>query len=64
MTSRRALDMGMDSTKYLKDNDSYSFFKKPERRCGKGPTGTNVNDVMILGGVGEVREGRTEELGT
>jgi glycerate 2-kinase len=47
-TFRRSRDLGMDARKYLKNNDSYSFFSRVGGLVFTGPTGTNVNDVTIL----------------
>jgi hydroxypyruvate reductase len=38
----------VDAAKYLKRNDSYTFFKKIGGHIKTGPTGTNVNDLYIL----------------
>jgi len=46
-TLKRASDIGMDPAKYLKNNDSYHFFKKLNDLIITGPTGTNVNDIMV-----------------
>ena len=48
MTLKRASDMGMEPVNYLKDNDSYHFFKNLNDTILTGPTGTNVNDIMVL----------------
>ncbi len=46
-TIKMAAYMGLDAERFLRDNDSYAFF----RRLGSGhiiaPQGTNVNDVMV-----------------
>ena len=34
--------------KYLKNNDSYNYFKKLGDSIKTGPTGTNVGDLVIL----------------
>ena len=39
---------GMDPQTYLKNNDSYHFFKKTDDLLITGPTGTNVMDIQIL----------------
>ncbi|MEW6109499.1 MAG: glycerate kinase [Nitrospirota bacterium] len=44
----KARNAGLDPSKYLEDNDSYSFFKKTEDLLITGPTGTNVMDLQIL----------------
>lgn len=44
---------GLDAADYLAAFDSYGFFQELERRSGEralittGPTGTNVNDIML-----------------
>ena len=38
----------VDAVKYLKRNDSYTFFKKVGGHIKTGPTGTNVNDLYVL----------------
>ena len=47
-TARRARKKGIDPEKYLKNNDSYNFFKKAGGLVVTGPTGTNVMDVQIM----------------
>ena len=39
---------GMDPEAYLKNNDSYHFFKKTGDLLITGPTGTNVMDIQIV----------------
>ena len=39
---------GMDPEIFLENNDSYSYFSRLGSLLKTGPTGTNVNDVMIL----------------
>lgn len=48
MTMRRAKESGIDPKEHLANNDSYNFFKKMHDLIITGPTGTNVNDIMIL----------------
>lgn len=43
----RGLKKGLDADNLLRENDSYSFFEKLDDLVVTGPTGTNVNDVMI-----------------
>ncbi|MEK6726756.1 MAG: glycerate kinase [Deltaproteobacteria bacterium] len=49
-----AKKFGLDPVEYLKNNDSYNFFKKLDYHTGPrnhlviGPTGTNVMDVQII----------------
>ena len=40
--------LGLDINQYLKNNDSYHFFKKTGDLIITGKTGTNVMDVIIL----------------
>jgi len=46
-TAERARKKDMDIRAYLKKNDSNSFFKKLGDEIITGPTGTNVNDLVI-----------------
>ena len=46
-TYARAKAKGLDPEGYLEDNDSHSFFRTTGGLLVTGPTGTNVNDVMI-----------------
>ena len=46
-TVERALAAGLDPQRYLDDNDSNVFFGSLGDLIVTGPTGTNVNDVMI-----------------
>lgn len=39
---------GLDVSTYLKENDSYHFFKRLKSLVMTGPTGTNVMDIAIL----------------
>jgi len=43
----RARDMGMDPERLLADNDSYRLFDGLGDLLRTGPTGTNVNDLVI-----------------
>ncbi|MEM3591947.1 MAG: glycerate kinase [Candidatus Bathyarchaeia archaeon] len=47
-TIYRSKKMGLDAEKYLRNNDSYSFFKALGDLIYTGPTGTNVNDLTLL----------------
>ena len=47
-TITRARQMGLDSVKFLENNDSYHFFEKLGDLLITGPTRTNVMDVRIL----------------
>jgi glycerate 2-kinase len=43
----RATKLGLDPSAFLQNNDSNTFFKKLGGLIVTGPTGTNVNDIMI-----------------
>ncbi|MEW6602605.1 MAG: glycerate kinase [Nitrospirota bacterium] len=47
-TVRNAKAAGIDPSEYLKNNDSYNFFKKAGGLFVTGPTGTNVMDLQIV----------------
>lgn len=47
-TVSRGHKLGMSAEDYLRNNDSYSFLKRTGDLVKTGPTGTNVNDVIIL----------------
>jgi len=47
-TLRRAAKMNLHVEEYLRNNDSYNFFKPIGDLIFTGPTGTNVNDVMLI----------------
>jgi glycerate-2-kinase len=44
----RARARGLDPSKYLSENDSYTFFHNLGDAFITGPTGTNVNDLTII----------------
>jgi len=46
-TVERGLSMGLDADKCLRENNSYEFFRKLKDLIVTGPTGTNVNDILI-----------------
>ncbi|MDG6965084.1 MAG: glycerate kinase [Nitrososphaerota archaeon] len=46
-TVERARELGLDPRRHLGDNDSNPFFEALGDLVMTGPTGTNVNDVMI-----------------
>ncbi len=52
-TARLSAEMGLNATRYLEQFDSYGFFRALEECSGErflnapGPTGTNVNDIML-----------------
>jgi glycerate 2-kinase len=43
-----ARNQGLDPADFLRDNDTYSFFKKSGVLFKTGPTGTNVMDIQII----------------
>ncbi len=47
-TLKKAKKLNLDPIKYLKDNNSYNFFKKTGDLFITGPTGTNVMDFYII----------------
>jgi hydroxypyruvate reductase len=38
---------GLDAAAHLQENDSYTFFNRFDRLIKTGPTGTNVNDLVV-----------------
>ena len=46
-TVERGLRIRMDPESYLRENNSYPFFKRLRDLVIAGPTGTNVNDIFI-----------------
>ena len=46
-TSNRASDMHLNIEEYIKNNDSYNFFKEEGGLIITGPTQTNVMDLMV-----------------
>ncbi len=47
-TARRARRKGINPEAYLKNNDSYNFFRKAGGLVVTGQTGTNVMDVQVM----------------
>lgn len=47
-TIGRAKSLGLDPYEYLKNNDSYNFFKEIDGLFITGPTKTNVMDIQIV----------------
>jgi glycerate-2-kinase len=45
---RRAERLGLDPAAFLRDNDSYGFFKRAGGLVKTGPTGVNVMDLRIF----------------
>jgi hydroxypyruvate reductase len=47
-TVARGRELGLQAERYLEANDSYSFFDALGDLVRTGPTGTNVNDVVVV----------------
>jgi glycerate-2-kinase len=47
-TVARAIRAGLDPAEFLRQNNSYAFFKRLGGHIVTGPTGTNVNDLYLL----------------
>ncbi len=47
-TTKRAYELGLDPSAFLKNNDSYHFFKLLGDLLITGPTNTNVMDLRII----------------
>ncbi len=43
----KAKKLGLDVKKFLKNNDSFNFFRKTEDYIRTGKTGTNVADLIL-----------------
>jgi hydroxypyruvate reductase len=48
ITIKRGEERGMDAGVFLKDNDSYHYFKKTGELLITGPTNTNVMDIRLI----------------
>lgn len=46
-SAQRAESLGMNAADYLSRNDAYSFFERMNDLIKTGPSGTNVNDLVI-----------------
>jgi glycerate-2-kinase len=46
-TTARGVRLGLSPEDFLLRNDSHGFFKRLEDLVITGPTGTNVNDIVI-----------------
>ncbi|MBK8784082.1 MAG: DUF4147 domain-containing protein [Anaerolineales bacterium] len=46
-TAQRAESLGLNAADYLLNNDAYSFFEKIDQLMKTGPSGTNVNDLIL-----------------
>lgn len=47
-TIKKGKEIGLDAKEFLKNNDSYNFFKKINSLFITGPTGTNVMDFYLI----------------
>jgi glycerate-2-kinase len=47
-TLKKASEAGLSIEKFLAENDSYSFFERIGDMIATGPTGTNVNDLVLI----------------
>jgi hydroxypyruvate reductase len=47
-TVARARDLGLDARQHLTANDAYPFFAALDDLLLTGPTGTNVNDLLVV----------------
>ncbi len=47
-TSKKAEKLGLNPEEYLLNNDSYNFWDKLGELIKTGPTGTNVNDIILV----------------
>jgi glycerate 2-kinase len=47
-TVAKAAEAGIDAGEYLKNNDTYTFFRRIGDLFITGPTGTNVMDIQII----------------
>lgn len=47
-TIKKAKSQKLDSSKYLHENDAYTFFKKTKDQIKTGITGTNVSDLVVV----------------
>jgi len=47
-TIARARALSMDARSFLTNNDSHTFFDALEDTVNLGPTGTNVNDLIMI----------------
>ncbi|MEM2942671.1 MAG: glycerate kinase, partial [Candidatus Bathyarchaeia archaeon] len=47
-TMERAQEIKLDCWRFLRENDSYSFFSELGDLILTGPTGSNVNDIAVL----------------
>ncbi len=47
MAKNKAKELKIDSTQYLEENDSYSFFERVGAQVVTGDTGSNISDLVI-----------------
>ena len=46
-SAKKAARLKLNAKDYLKNNDSYHFFKKMRSLIFTGPTGSNVSDLIV-----------------
>lgn len=47
-TCQTGQNLGLDSQYYLNENNAYEFLEKTGALIKTGPTGTNVNDLVLM----------------
>ena len=47
-TVKEGIRKGLDAQEFLNNNDSYHYFEAMDLLIKSGPTGTNVNDIVLL----------------
>ncbi len=47
-TIQSGLDLGLNSQNYLNENNAYEYLEKTRALIRTGPTGTNVNDLVLM----------------
>ncbi len=47
-TIQSGMELGLDSQKHLNENNAYEFLEKTNSLIMTGPTGTNVNDLVLM----------------
>jgi glycerate 2-kinase len=62
-TVMRGLKLGMYPEQFLRNNDSYRYFSRLRDLVITGPTGTNVNDIMIIAAGNQVSKATSSCMG-
>lgn len=47
-SAKKAIKLGLDVQEFIKNNDSYNFFRLMDDQIKIGATGTNLNDLVFL----------------